>query len=99
MIKEKYILELKLKLESYSKISNQSWLLIESIIRFKELDKDEILLRNGQIAKNIYFVCKGALRAYVTGYEGNIYSKNIFLETDFASSTVSCLKNTPQILR
>ncbi len=95
MTKEKYISELKLKFESYYAISNESWLLIESIIKFQELEKDEILLRNGQIAKNIHFVCKGALRAYVTDYDGNIYNKNIFLETDFAGSTVSCLKGTP----
>ena len=73
----------------------ESWSLIESIIRFQELEKDEILLRNGQIAKNIHFVCEGALRAYVTDYDGNIYNKNIFLETDFAGSTVSYLQSTP----
>ena len=95
MTKEKYISELKLKLESYSEISMKSWSLIASIIKFQELEKDEILLRNGQIAKNIHFVCKGALRAYVTDYDGNIYNKNIFLETDFAGSTVSYLQNTP----
>jgi CRP-like cAMP-binding protein len=95
LTKEKYILELKLKLESYAPISKESWALIESIITFKELEKDEFLLRNGQIAKNIHFVCKGALRAYVTDYDGNIYNKNIFLETDFAGSTVSYLLGKP----
>jgi len=95
LTKEKYISELKLKFESYAQISVESWSLIESIIKFQELEKDEILLRNGQIAKNIHFVCKGALRAYVTDYDGNIYNKNIFLETDFAGSTVSYLLSTP----
>ncbi|WP_034044925.1 Crp/Fnr family transcriptional regulator [Wocania ichthyoenteri] len=91
MTKEKYISELKLKFESYAPISNESWALIESIVTFQKLEKDEILLRNGQIAKSIHFVCKGALRAFVTDYDGNIYNKNIFLETDFAGSTVSYL--------
>lgn len=95
MTKEKYISDLKLKFESYAQISVESWSLIESIIKFQELEKDEILLRNGQIAKNIHFVCEGALRAYVTDYDGNIYNKNIFLETDFAGSTVSYLQSTP----
>ncbi|WP_343328968.1 Crp/Fnr family transcriptional regulator [Polaribacter staleyi] len=95
MKREKYISEFKKKIESYSKISVDSWLLIESIIKFQELKKGEILLRNGQIAKNIHFVCKGALRAYVTDNNGNIYNKNIFLETDFAGSTVSYLLSTP----
>jgi CRP-like cAMP-binding protein len=95
LTKEKYISDLKLKFESYAQISVESWSLIESIIKFQELEKDEILLRNGQIAKNIHFVCEGALRAYVTDYDGNIYNKNIFLETDFAGSTVSYLQSTP----
>ncbi|APZ47371.1 cyclic nucleotide-binding protein [Polaribacter reichenbachii] len=95
MTKEKYISELKLKFESYAPISDQSWALIESILTFQKLEKDEILLRNGQIAKNIHFICEGALRAFVTDYDGNIYNKNIFLETDFAGSTVSYLLNSP----
>ncbi|WP_232771633.1 Crp/Fnr family transcriptional regulator [Tenacibaculum sp. Bg11-29] len=95
MTREKHISELRLKFESYAPISNESWLLIESIISFKQLEKDEILLRNGQVAKNVYFICKGAMRAYVTDYEGNIYNKNIFLENDFAGSTVSYLLKTP----
>ncbi len=95
MTKENYILELKLKFESYARISNDSWALIESIITFQKLEKDETLLRNGQTAKKIYFVCKGALRAYATDYDGNIYNKNIFLETDFAGSTVSYLLGVP----
>ncbi|MDD7914873.1 Crp/Fnr family transcriptional regulator [Polaribacter ponticola] len=95
LTKEKYISQLKLKFENYSQISANSWALLESIITFKEINKEEILLRNGQIAKNIYFVCKGALRAYITDYDGNIYNKNIFLENNFAGSTVSYLLNTP----
>ena len=95
MTKEKYISELKLKFESYSAISDESWSLIESIIKFQELKKDEILLRDGQTAKNVHFICRGALRAYVTDLDGNIYNKNIFLETDFAGSTVSYLLGKP----
>lgn len=95
MTKEQYISELKVKFESYSKITDESWLLIESLITFQKLKKEEVLLRNGQVAKNVHFVCKGALRAYATDYDGNIYNKNIFLETDFAGSTVSYLLNSP----
>ena len=93
--KEKYILDLKSKFESYSSISEASWSLIASIITFQTLERGEVLLSNGQIAKKIHFICKGALRAYVTDYDGNIYNKNIFLETDFAGSTVSCLLRVP----
>ncbi len=95
MTEAQYISELRLKIESYSPILEESWSLIKSIITFKSLEKGEILLRNGQIAKNVYFVCKGALRAYVTDYDGNMYTKNIFMENDFAGSTVSYLLTKP----
>ena len=63
--KGKYILALKSKFESYALISQESWLLIESIITFQTLKKAEILLRSGQVAKNFHYVCKGILRAYI----------------------------------
>ncbi|MDO6743230.1 Crp/Fnr family transcriptional regulator [Tenacibaculum soleae] len=93
--KEQYIAHLFKKFESYAPISGNSKSLIASIVIFQELKKGEVLLRNGQTASQIHFICKGALRAYVTDYDGNIYNKNIFLENDFAGSTVSYLKNTP----
>ncbi len=95
MEEEKYIKGLRDKMNSYAPISNESWTHIKSLISFKQLKKDNVLLRNGRIAKNIYFVCKGALRAYVIDYNGNSYSKNIFLEDNFAGSTVSFLLSKP----
>lgn len=93
--KDKYINDLKLKFQSYAPITDASWELIKNIIAFKHLEKGEILLRNGKVAKEIYYICKGALRAYITDREGNIYNKNIFLEDYFAASKVSLLQQTP----
>lgn len=94
-VKEEYILNLKQKFNSYSPIYEQSWMFIKSILKFRKLDKSELLLTNGQTAKNIFFICKGAIRAYITDFDGNTYNKNIFLETDFAGSTASYLLNKP----
>lgn len=93
--KEEHIAALKLKFESYASISAASWSQIESLITFKTLEKNEILLRSGQVARKIYFVCKGALRAFIADDDGNTYSKNIFLENDLAGSTVSYLLTSP----
>ncbi|KQO21021.1 cyclic nucleotide-binding protein [Flavobacterium sp. Leaf82] len=91
----KYLKDLKLKFESYAPISDESWKLIESITEFQVVKKGDLLLRNGQIAKEIYFIAKGALRAFITDREGNIYNKNIFLEGDLAGSTASLIQQTP----
>lgn len=92
---EKHLQNLKSKFESYAPISENSWQLIEDIIEFQSVKKGELLLRNGEIAKEIYFICKGALRAFITDAGGNTYNKNIFLEGNFAGSKASLLQQTP----
>jgi len=83
------------KLESYVPISQETWVNLTSFAEIKILEKDEILIRNGQIAKETYYLYQGAMRAYFTDLEGNIYNKNIFLENDFVGSTVSAINSTP----
>ncbi|MFH6993495.1 Crp/Fnr family transcriptional regulator [Flavobacterium sp. FlaQc-48] len=92
---DQYLKDLKSKFESYAPISETSWQLIENIAAFQSIKKAEILLRNGQVAKEIYFICKGALRAFITDNEGNSYNKNIFLEGDLAGSTASLIQQIP----
>ena len=90
-----YLETLKSKFNSYAPISQNSWQLIENILEFQSAKKGELLLRNGDIAKQIYFICQGALRTFIMDATGNTYNKNIFLEGDFAGSTASSLQQTP----
>ncbi|MEG2103182.1 MAG: Crp/Fnr family transcriptional regulator, partial [Flavobacterium sp.] len=78
--KEIYLNNLKLAFESYSPISERSWKLIENITEFQMLKKGETLVQNGEIAKNLHFVAKGILRAFITDQLGNFYNKNLFME-------------------
>ncbi len=93
--KTKYLEALKQHINSYSKISEESWNKIENICTFKELRKGKTLLYLGDVAHEHYFVGKGLLRAYFSDIEGNVYNKNLFLENSFAGSTVSLLQNQP----
>lgn len=95
MDKDKYILDFKSKIESYASISEESWDQLNSVIKFNALNKNEILLNNGTSSKNIYFICKGVLRAYFTNYIGDIYTKNLFFENDIAGSLVSSMLEKP----
>jgi len=92
---ETYISDLKLKFNSYFPISDKSWSLIEENIQFQTVKKDEIILKEGQISRKTYFVCKGAVRAFCTDINGNSYNKNLFLEGNFAGSKVSAIQKTP----
>ncbi|MGH2665976.1 Crp/Fnr family transcriptional regulator [Flavobacterium sp.] len=90
-----YLNAFKTTFLGYYPVSQESFSLIESLIQFQELKKDEVLLHEGEVAKNIHFVCKGAMIAYFSDAEGNTYNKNIFLENQFAGSTVSMLLKVP----
>lgn len=93
--KETYLNNLKQTIGSYYPISERSWKLIENITSFQTLKKGEALLRNGEVAKNLHFIAKGALRAFITDEEGNFYNKNLFLENYLAGSKVSLMLQTP----
>lgn len=86
---------LKRSFESYAPISEKSWQSIENILEFQFVKKGTILLQNGQVSKELYFICKGALRTFITDRQGNTYNKNIFLEDYFAGSKASALQQIP----
>lgn len=92
---EKYIADFKETILGYYPISDNAFSLFEKIMTFNLFKKNEILVYTGQIAKTIYFICDGAIIAYVTDNFGNTYNKNIFLEKQFASSRVSSILQTP----
>ena len=90
-----YLADFRETILDYHPISDESFSLFEDIISFRTLSKHEILLNIGQISRHIHFICKGAVIAYFTDDEGNTYNKNIFLEKQFAGSTVSALLKIP----
>lgn len=92
---DKYLIEFKEKILTYYPVSDNAFELFKSIISFHQLDKGEILLNIGQVSKHLNFICKGAVIAFFTDNDGKTYNKNIFLERQFAGSTVSALLKTP----
>lgn len=92
---QRYKSALKSAFESYAPLSEEAWELIESLVQFQIIEKGEFLLQAGQVASHIHFLCKGALRAFITDPDGNVYNKNIFLEGCFCGSKVSLLLNAP----
>lgn len=90
-----YMAQLKSAFLSYYPITEGAFKLLKDIAQFQLLQKDEMLLREGTVARQLHFVAKGVLRAYIADEAGNIYNKNLFLEGDFAGSKVSLLLQKP----
>ncbi|NGP87117.1 Crp/Fnr family transcriptional regulator [Fodinibius halophilus] len=93
--KEQYISDLRKTFNSFSNVGDDSWNKVRSIVQFQHLEEGDLLLQEGQVARNFHYICKGALRAYITDYEGNIYNKNIFMDQNFAGSKASLLQQEP----
>lgn len=92
---EQYLSLFKATIGNYHRISDESFSLLASLIELQQVNKNEFLLKEGQVSKTLYFICKGAVVAYFTDEQANTYHKNIFLEQQFAGSTVSALLKTP----
>ena len=92
---EQYLSEFKTTIRNYHPISEESFSLLVSLIHIQTINKSEFLLKEGQISKTLYFICKGAIIAYFSDEQANTYNKNIFLEHQFAGSTVSALLKIP----
>ncbi len=93
--KNKYLNLLRRTIDSYASISDASFDRLCDSMRFSKVSKGKYLLRTGERARNIYFVCEGIIISQWPDMEGNIHIKNFFLEGNFAASTVSALQLEP----
>lgn len=82
-------------LNSYSLITDESFSNLCDIVKFRKVSKGEDLVRIGQTAKRLYFVCEGLLISLYMTNDGGTHIKNFFLEGNIAASTVSMLQATP----
>ncbi|MFN0256325.1 Crp/Fnr family transcriptional regulator [Pedobacter ureilyticus] len=93
--KVSYLNSLNAYLSSYATISATSFELIKNLVKFQRLAKNEILIAEGEIARSIYFLGRGAIRAYSSNAQGHTYNKNIFLKNKMVGSMVSSLLQKP----
>lgn len=90
-----YLDNLETYLSHYSSINSSSFELVKALVKFQRISKNEILLNEGDIAKNIYFLCTGVVRAYSSDQQGHTYNKSIFLPGKMVGSMVSALLQKP----
>jgi CRP-like cAMP-binding protein len=87
--------KLKVVIESYTPISNETYSILLNISRVRYVKKGDYLCHLGDVSKELIFVVDGLLRAYIIDEKGNEYNKNFFLENNFAGSMVSLLTKEP----
>ncbi|WP_256449994.1 Crp/Fnr family transcriptional regulator [Flavihumibacter rivuli] len=87
---------LKTLVESQISLSRQEWQQFESAFTFRQVPRKFMLVREGDIARELYFVNKGVLRLFYNK-EGEEVTGFLFSEGLFASSYESFLRRAPSI--
>lgn len=86
---------LKKSLELYVPISDDTWLALKGICRFRQIGKHQALYRTGEIPKSFAYVFSGLFRSFVTEENGSEYNKIFFDEGTFPGAMTALLNSTP----
>lgn len=82
-------------ISSYIEISDQEWAYYSSMLAVKVIKKKTMMLSEGSICKNVFFVNSGLLRIYFVDNNGEEKTFHFALENTFATDYKSFLKEIP----
>jgi CRP-like cAMP-binding protein len=82
-------------LESLVRIPSDQWSHIESRLHVRRYEEGEILLRQGEAAAKIFFVCQGLLKTTILEKSGSQYTKGFVWENGLAAPYVAILTARP----
>lgn len=68
------MLEFKKFIENYTSVSQLDWEIISKCFEYREIEKNQIILQEGEICKHLYFLQTGLLR-YFINKDGNEITK------------------------
>ncbi|ALM90115.1 MULTISPECIES: Crp/Fnr family transcriptional regulator [Alteromonas] len=89
---------LKVVMESYAPLSNETWDNFSNLCKVRTLKKGALLYEAGKHPKSFAFVVKGLVRGYVINEQGQEYNKNFFVEGQFPGSMTALLTSQPSRL-
>jgi len=81
--------------ESLVPLSDQEWATFSAAFTERTIDGKTIITREGEIEKEIYFVCSGLARLYYQTRDNDQITAFIFCENMFASCLESFIKQHP----
>ncbi|MFD1602840.1 Crp/Fnr family transcriptional regulator [Flavobacterium artemisiae] len=80
---------------NYIELSDEEWKLCSTMFKVDRIHKKDILLDQGSVCKNIYFVLDGLLRIYFVDQNGVEKTFHFSTEKTFATDYESFLKSIP----
>ncbi|MEO8933608.1 MAG: Crp/Fnr family transcriptional regulator [Xanthomarina sp.] len=86
---------IKKVISHYIEISDEEWISYSSNFSIKEIEKKEIILRQGEICRDVFFVVDGLLRVFFIDSEGEEKTFHFSFENTFSADYESFLKKIP----
>ncbi len=91
---KKHKIQLKTSIDNIHPLGKDCWNEIEPLIYVKELDKNEYYSKEGQLTKDLGFICSGILRIFYLNEKGEEWNKHFLQENDFIASSISPKKKS-----
>ena len=82
-------------ISGFIELSDEEWANYSSMFKTKEIKKKEIILHEGTICKDVFFINKGVLRFYFVDSNGEEKTFHFAIENTFATDYKSFLKRIP----
>jgi CRP-like cAMP-binding protein len=83
-------LRMRQTLSQWADFEDREWNMLASIFRIRKAGKGDTLLKPGQTAKEILFVCSGLLRYFYRESDGREANKAFLYEDTFSSPLNAC---------
>jgi CRP-like cAMP-binding protein len=82
------------KIESFTHVSNEDFEQLAAVMHEKQLNRGEVILKEGQVCKHYYFIIKGCIRSFSIK-EGREVNVNFYFEDDVACDFSSFRNEEP----
>lgn len=82
-------------ISTYVELNEEEWIDYSSEFRVKKIRKNEIILKEGDICRDVYFVQDGLLRVYFSDRNGEEKTFHFSLENTFSADYESFLRKMP----
>ncbi|HZH66139.1 MAG TPA: Crp/Fnr family transcriptional regulator [Flavisolibacter sp.] len=86
--------QIRAYLSAITPVSDGDWEKISSHLKILSIPKNSVLLKEGQVCNDVYFVVKGLVRLYVVA-DGKQICRQFFFENSFVSAYDSFLSKQP----
>lgn len=85
---------LRSSLNFYAPISDETWLSLKALCKFKSVAKHTYIYKIGSIPTSYSYIFKGLVRCFACDEKGNEYNKMFFNEGKFPGSMTALLTST-----